>query len=215
MELVQGMNLRQWLAASSRSLEEVLKTLCAAGDGLVAAHTAGLIHRDFKPRERAAHRGRRREGDRLRGSRSLSATAPPPSSAYRLRDSGRAGVSSSELHGAGGPSSVRRPTCRRSSCSARALTLAAINSVLPLCSTKRSTAHVPSARRRSRSYAGKLRAGASPNQREVRGFQAGCAECSHVRCPWRPASASLRWRSCSPPCGKACGLVIATRTPTP
>ncbi|MBP6633298.1 MAG: serine/threonine protein kinase [Kofleriaceae bacterium] len=48
MELVEGMNLRQWLA-SARSVPERVAVLRAAGRGLVAAHQAGLIHRDFKP----------------------------------------------------------------------------------------------------------------------------------------------------------------------
>jgi tetratricopeptide (TPR) repeat protein len=48
MELVQGESLRSWLLAK-RSVPEVLRVLIAAGRGLVAAHTAGVLHRDFKP----------------------------------------------------------------------------------------------------------------------------------------------------------------------
>jgi tetratricopeptide (TPR) repeat protein len=48
MELVQGESLRSWLHPQ-RSVAEVLRVLIAAGRGLVAAHTAGVLHRDFKP----------------------------------------------------------------------------------------------------------------------------------------------------------------------
>jgi tetratricopeptide (TPR) repeat protein len=49
MELVEGPTLRQWLAARKRSWSEVLEIFAGAGRGLAAAHTAGLVHRDFKP----------------------------------------------------------------------------------------------------------------------------------------------------------------------
>jgi predicted Ser/Thr protein kinase len=49
MELVEGRNLREWLAARPRRVAEVLDVLIAAGRGLAAAHAAGLVHRDFKP----------------------------------------------------------------------------------------------------------------------------------------------------------------------
>jgi tetratricopeptide (TPR) repeat protein len=49
MEFVDGVTLRQWLAASARGWREVLEVYRRAGDGLAAAHAAGLIHRDFKP----------------------------------------------------------------------------------------------------------------------------------------------------------------------
>jgi tetratricopeptide (TPR) repeat protein len=48
MELVQGESLRDWLT-QTHSSSEVLRVLIAAGRGLVAAHTAGVTHRDFKP----------------------------------------------------------------------------------------------------------------------------------------------------------------------
>ncbi len=49
MEYVPGMTLRAWLAARPRPWREALAILLAAGEGLAAAHDAGLVHRDFKP----------------------------------------------------------------------------------------------------------------------------------------------------------------------
>ncbi len=49
MEHVDGGTLREWLADGKRSEEEVLERFFAAGEGLAAAHVAGIVHRDFKP----------------------------------------------------------------------------------------------------------------------------------------------------------------------
>ena len=49
MEYVAGGTLRSWLSARSRTRGEILAVLLAAGDGLVAAHEAQLVHRDVKP----------------------------------------------------------------------------------------------------------------------------------------------------------------------
>ncbi len=49
MELVVGVPLDRWLEQAPRSISQVLAAFVQAGRGLVAAHAAGLIHRDFKP----------------------------------------------------------------------------------------------------------------------------------------------------------------------
>ncbi len=49
MELIEGGTLADWLAAKPRGWREILERFVAAGQGLAAAHAAGIIHRDFKP----------------------------------------------------------------------------------------------------------------------------------------------------------------------
>ncbi|MCH9679907.1 MAG: serine/threonine protein kinase [Deltaproteobacteria bacterium] len=48
MERVQGQTLSRWLATQP-SRTERLRLMQHAGEGLAAAHRAGLVHRDFKP----------------------------------------------------------------------------------------------------------------------------------------------------------------------
>ncbi|NNB86191.1 serine/threonine-protein kinase [Corallococcus exiguus] len=49
MARVEGGTLRQWLREGPHPQRQVLAVCRAMGQGLAAAHTAGLVHRDFKP----------------------------------------------------------------------------------------------------------------------------------------------------------------------
>ncbi len=49
MEYVDGQTLEDWSRAGPQPWREVARVMRCAGEGLAAAHDAGLLHRDFKP----------------------------------------------------------------------------------------------------------------------------------------------------------------------
>jgi len=84
MEYVDGGSVVEWARARPRSWRAILEVFAQAGDGLVAAHAAGMIHRDFKPanvlidktgRVRVADFGLARQGPE-RGAPPVSDPAP-------------------------------------------------------------------------------------------------------------------------------------------
>src|SRR5262245_65114771 len=49
MELVEGVTVRQMLAAGPLSLKKLLGVAAQVAEGLAKAHGAGMVHRDLKP----------------------------------------------------------------------------------------------------------------------------------------------------------------------
>src|SRR5688500_20359788 len=46
-ELVDGGTLRDWTRAATRNWRQTIELLIGVGDGLAAAHQAGILHRDI------------------------------------------------------------------------------------------------------------------------------------------------------------------------
>jgi tetratricopeptide (TPR) repeat protein len=93
MELVVGETLAAWLTRARRDWRAVLEMFLAAGQGLSAAHSAGLVHRDFKPENvLVGNDGRVRVCDF--GLARISSPAPSPDPEISPGSDGRAGSAS-------------------------------------------------------------------------------------------------------------------------
>ena len=49
MEFIRGLTLQAWTIERKPGWQEIVEVFMQAGQGLAAAHAAGLVHRDFKP----------------------------------------------------------------------------------------------------------------------------------------------------------------------
>jgi len=80
MEYVPGSTLGDWLAVKKRTRREIVTAFLAAGQGVAAAHRAGIVHRDFKPANvLVAQDGRVRVADFGLATATLGrAPTPPP-----------------------------------------------------------------------------------------------------------------------------------------
>ncbi len=77
MEYVQGETLRDWLTSEPRSVQQILDVFLQAGQGLWAAHQAGIVHSDFKPENVLVGEDRARVADFGLAQRSgMDAEAP-------------------------------------------------------------------------------------------------------------------------------------------
>ncbi|HEY6475651.1 MAG TPA: serine/threonine-protein kinase, partial [Polyangia bacterium] len=101
MEFVEGNTLGYWLQAVDRSWREVLDVYVSAGRGLVAAHTAGLVHRDFKPENvMITKTGQVRVMDFGLAREQLAADAPSPAGQLAI-DAGARAAALADTFGAG------------------------------------------------------------------------------------------------------------------
>ncbi len=106
MELVAGVTLRAWLDADPRRpWRNIVDMFLQAGQGLAAAHAAGLVHRDFKPENAlVGEDGRLRVLDfGLAALRDLSGPGPQPNT--QAREAGMLTSQVSVAIGISGPNS--------------------------------------------------------------------------------------------------------------
>ena len=108
MEYVDGWTLDDWAAATSPSIEQRTRALLEAARGLDAAHTAGIVHGDFKPSNVLVGRdGRVRVADF--GLASSRTDDLPSATEGRIEDSGEALGSVTGTHAPGGTPAYMAP----------------------------------------------------------------------------------------------------------
>ncbi len=83
LELVDGVDLAQWLRMRARPWPEVVRVFAEAAAGLAAVHAAGLVHRDVKPANILVERTKGRAHGRVLvadfGIARSTIELPPPS----------------------------------------------------------------------------------------------------------------------------------------
>lgn len=96
MEFVDGEDLSHWLQRGEHTWRDVINVFVSAGEGLTAAHEAGLVHRDFKPanifighdtRVRVGDFGLARLLETSRGSKPPPTIPPAAAVGYELSQS--------------------------------------------------------------------------------------------------------------------------------
>jgi serine/threonine protein kinase len=129
MERIEGVTLGEWLDEQPRSWSEVVAMFLQAGEGLAAAHAAGLIHRDFKPdnvivdrsgRARVLDFGLARAADRSDGEGIAPGAEQDPSTAEAFAKGPVAVIESAETLDA---PALASPTTMAPSVSATAATV--------------------------------------------------------------------------------------------
>ncbi len=95
MERVRRGDLEGWLKEQDRGWKEIIARFVEAGRGLAAAHSAGLVHRDFKPQNvLIGEDGRPQVADF-----GLAMSIPGPESEVASPSDGSSGSSSSPVEG--------------------------------------------------------------------------------------------------------------------
>jgi eukaryotic-like serine/threonine-protein kinase len=81
MEFMDGVTLKHLIAGKPLELETVLSLAVEIADGLDAAHSQGIVHRDIKPCQHLRHPARTRQGSRF----ALAKVAPTAISSSQTR----------------------------------------------------------------------------------------------------------------------------------
>ena len=90
MEYVEGQTLREWIKKDKPTQKEIIHVFLDAGQGLLAAHREGIVHRDFKPENLLiSNTGQAKVLDfglaRASSFEEIAVTKPRPASEFKSR----------------------------------------------------------------------------------------------------------------------------------